>query len=557
MSAPSEHSRVVTSSRVRRLPSWELLGIAAVLFCYLIANAVIHRSGTVMLRSAQAALDSSLQRDHWQLNQRLAQWRDGMLRDGRWMASVVGLMADARRGGAPAGQRFSDAELWQLREITLAQMPTARVWIVDARGNVLGGLNSDPLNDRHRWLVRMTQRGDTTLIAASEARENDLRLAVASPVRSGAGRGLTVVLDLSASARLRSRLQSPEWEGFPGRAALTFPFGDGFVSTTWTGDSAAPKIGWPKTGWSLTDSSLVVVAGAMPDTTTHVELGIPRAAATSVVAARTAWLYATAALGALLLSLMILLVGHVHRNRRLRDAERSLAESQLRTAQAEAAATRAGLAALQARLNPHFLSNALHSVAALIATDPDRAEEAVQRLGDLFRYSLEQSEKQLVRLEDEWAFVRDYLTIEQMRLGNRLTVEMDLDPLAEECDVPPFALQPLVENAIRHGIGPKREGGTVRVSAHRRGAFLDLIVSDNGAGAERTAVEQSAGTGLRTLQQRLALDPVCRGNVTVEAKPNVGFTVRVTLPAERSVKADQRFRPSRATSTIGMPIHTQ
>lgn len=545
------------SSRLRKLPSWELLAIGAVLFCYLIANVAIHRSRAVMLHSAEASLDSSLQQDRWALNQRLAQWRESMLRDGRWMANVVGLMVDARTSGARGDARFTDAELWRLREITLAQLPTARVWIVDARGNVRGALNSDPLNDRHRWLLRLTQRGDTTLIAASEARENDLRLAVASPVRTAAGRGLTVVLDLSASARLRARLQSPEWEGFPGRAALTFPFGDGFVGTTWTGDSASPKIGWPKTGWTLTDSSLVVVAGAMPDTTANFELGIPRAAAASLVDARTTWLYTTAALGALLASLAILLVGRASRNQHLRDAERSLAESQLRTAQAEAAATRAGLAALQARLNPHFLSNALHSVAALIATDPERAEEAVQRLGDLFRYSLEQSEKLLVRLEDEWVFVRDYLAIEQMRLGPRLRVEMELDPSADECDVPPFALQPLVENAIRHGIGPKREGGTVRVSARRHGRMLELAVWDNGAGSDAAAVERSAGTGLRTLRQRLALDPACEGEVRVETQPNGGFRVCVALVAERGVTADQRLRPSRATSTIGNPMQTQ
>jgi signal transduction histidine kinase len=239
-----------------------------------------------------------------------------------------------------------------------------------------------------------------------------------------------------------------------------------------------------------------------------------------------------AALVALALCLVVLLVGRAVRDRRLRAAEQSLAESRLRTAWAETAATRAELAAVQARLNPHFLSNALHSVSALVATDPEAAEESLDRLGDLFRYTLEQSERRVVRLEDEWQFVKDYLAIEQMRLGDRLAVEMTLDPAAAACAVPSFALQPLVENAIRHGIGPRRDGGTVRVSARRDDGRVELLVSDDGLGADPSVVDASGGTGLRTLRQRLALDDTLDGRVEVETAPGAGFRVRVSVAAD-------------------------
>ncbi|NOT07166.1 MAG: histidine kinase, partial [Gemmatimonadales bacterium] len=235
------------------------------------------------------------------------------------------------------------------------------------------------------------------------------------------------------------------------------------------------------------------------------------------------------ALAALPLAVGVLLLGRTRRNRRLREAGSSLAASELRAVRAEALAARAELAALQARLNPHFLSNALHSVSALIGTDPEGAEDALDQLGGLFRYSLEQSERPAVPLAAEWEFVRDYLAIEQIRLGNRLTVKASLDPEAAEYPVPPFTLQPLVENAVRHGIGPKRAGGTVRIEAVLRGETLELSVEDDGAGADLALVSASAGTGLRTLRQRLELDRDLAGCVEIHTAPGRGFRAVVSL----------------------------
>jgi histidine kinase/histidine kinase/DNA gyrase B/HSP90-like ATPase len=369
------------------------------------------------------------------------------------------------------------------------------------------------------------------VLGATGLRGSDLRIAVASPVRNASVRGLAVVLDLSAAAELRHRLPNMTWEGHYGRAAVTFPFGDAFVSAMWSGRPNDPEIEWPRQGWALTDSALIVVSGSLPGITPRFELGIPRSAASARVDARAAWLHASAAGAALVLCVIILLAGHLTRDRRLRAAESSLAESRLRTAQAETAATRAELASIQARLNPHFLSNALHSVSALVASDPLAAEEALDRIGDLFRYSLIRSEQHVVRLDDEWRFVQDYLAIEQMRLGSRLTVELALERAAGECDVPSFVLQPLVENAIRHGIGPRTAGGTVRVTGRRVNGRVLLEVCDDGAGARAEGVDASRGTGLRTLRQRLSLDDAFRGVVDVETAPDRGFRVRVTLDA--------------------------
>src|SRR5262249_25430025 len=157
------------------------------------------------------------------------------------------------------------------------------------------------------------------------------------------------------------------------RVALAFPYDGGFVGTTWmAGDaSGAPHITWPEGGWTLHDTSLAVHGGELSDTTPRFQLAVPRSPADADAAAPAMRLHAVTLLIALPLVVIALLIGRSVRNARLREAERSLAESRLTAAQAEGAASRARLAAVQARLHPHFLSNALHSASALIAEDPD------------------------------------------------------------------------------------------------------------------------------------------------------------------------------------------
>ncbi len=527
----------MSAPQASRRPAPELVAGALVLLLYLLANVAIVVRRPAMMRDAVASVNSALERDKSSLDAELTHWRDEMLDEGRWVATLTNVLLDAG-SGARTGT-LSTSDVARLRELTITRIPGARVWVLDRSGNVKASVDGEQPGDRERSLARESLAGDSSVVGATGMRGSDLRLAVASPVRNATARGLVVVIDLSAAAQLRHRLPNMTWEGHYGRAAITFPFGNAYVSATWSGRPDDPEIGWPRQGWALTDTSLIVVSGALPGITPRFELGIPRAAARARVDARAAWLHAIAAGVALALCVVILLAAHLARERRLRATEASLAESRLRTAQAETAATRAELASIEARLNPHFLSNALHSVSALVASDPLAAEEALDRIGDLFRYSLIQSERHVVCLDDEWRFVQDYLAIEQMRLGARLTVELSLDRAAAECDVPSFVLQPLVENAIRHGIGPHAAGGTVRVTGRRTNGRVLLEVADDGAGANAASIESSNGTGLRTLRQRLSLDDAFRGEVDVDTAPGRGFRVRVLLDAHpRAVEAE-------------------
>jgi hypothetical protein len=513
--------------RIRPLAqaSWELWSLGLILALYLGANVGINAARPRMLSSALASVDSLLVHDRSLLDADLQRWRAGVLDNGRWLAQLVGVALEART----PDDRLSAADLSRLHALTVTQVPTARVWVLDANGRLLGSTSAGPPNERQRHLALASLARDSTLMAATELKGHDLRLSVASPVRSAAGRGLISVLDISASDQLRRQLPRLAWEGHTGRAAVTFPFDAAFVGATWSGKTGDPEIGWPASGWSLDDPSLIVVGGTLSDTLPRFELAIPRSAAAAIVETRVARLRLGATLVTLALCVGVLLVGRTRQRRTLREASASLADSELRAAQAEAAATRAQLAASQARINPHFLSNALHSVSALVATDPEAAEDALDQLGDLFRYSLDRSGQQMVRLEDEWRFVCDYLAIEQMRFGDRLELDMSCAGDLARRLVPTFILQPLVENAIRHGIAPRPSGGRLTVRAERAGERLVLIVQDDGVGADPAAVSTSRGTGLRTLAERLALDQALDGRMEVRTRPGEGFRVTVSV----------------------------
>ena len=178
-------------------------------------------------------------------------------------------------------------------------------------------------------------------------------------------------------------------------------------------------------------------------------------------------------------------------------------ESATRAARAEGAAAKAQLAALRGQLNPHFLFNALHSVVQLTAIAPDRAARAAEDLAGLLRATIDET-RDLVPLGDEWHFVQRYLELERMRFGDRLVVEATIDDGALDALVPAFALQTLVENAVRHGAAPRVEPTTVTIRAAREGNQLRLTVADDGAGATDAALLGAQGTGVRRLRERLA-----------------------------------------------------
>jgi len=197
----------------------------------------------------------------------------------------------------------------------------------------------------------------------------------------------------------------------------------------------------------------------------------------------------------------------------------------------EQLAAEARLAALRSQLNPHFLFNALHSLNVLVRTDPAAAQVAIEQLGDLLRYTLAETEEDEVQLSEEWRFTKTYLDLEQVRFGARLSVTDQLDASTLSCLVPSFTLQILVENAIRHGIGPLASGGMVKIRSAVRDAALTLEVSDTGAGASDVSARR--GRGLRLLRERLKGLYGDAATLVTRTVIDQGFTATVTLPARR------------------------
>jgi len=211
------------------------------------------------------------------------------------------------------------------------------------------------------------------------------------------------------------------------------------------------------------------------------------------------------------------------------------------TARAEALRAQAELKALRAQVNPHFLFNTLHSLLALVRSDPRAAEEALEQLGDLMRYALrfQQEVRDEVALAEEWAFTEDYLALERLRLGARLQVDASITRAALAHRVPAFSLQPLLENAIRHAIAPRAAGGRIEVAADVVDGRLRLEVEDDGPGATGEAVEASRGTGLRLLRDRLAALYGDQASLTTHgASP--GFRVLVDMPATPAPEEGER-----------------
>ena len=197
----------------------------------------------------------------------------------------------------------------------------------------------------------------------------------------------------------------------------------------------------------------------------------------------------------------------------------------------ELAAT-AQLAALRAQINPHFLFNSLNSIAQLIRADPDRAEACVERLAEMFRYVLRHGELDFVPLADELEMARAYLDIEHARFGDRLRLETHIDSPSLHQLIPSLVLQPLVENAVQHGLSRKRGGGTVRIEAILTDGCLELSIGDDGLGMPAAALERvyERGIGLRNLRDRLErlYGPAHLPEIT--SAPGSGTRVRLRLP---------------------------
>jgi LytS/YehU family sensor histidine kinase len=180
-------------------------------------------------------------------------------------------------------------------------------------------------------------------------------------------------------------------------------------------------------------------------------------------------------------------------------------EREIETAQLQRELVEARLETLRMQLNPHFLFNTLHAVSGLIHDNPEAADRIIARLSELLRLTLDQSKPQEVPLNEELAFLDRYLEIEQTRFSERLKIEKSIAPEVQQALVPYLILQPLVENAIRHGIEPREEKGLLRICASRRNGRLELSVVDNGNGlAEKQEMPGRRGIGLSNTRSRLS-----------------------------------------------------
>ncbi|HEU4558178.1 MAG TPA: histidine kinase [Longimicrobium sp.] len=218
----------------------------------------------------------------------------------------------------------------------------------------------------------------------------------------------------------------------------------------------------------------------------------------------------------LLLYWMLVGVGHaLVYARRYRERDEQLARAQLH--------------ALRMQLHPHFLFNALNTVNSYVRADPDTAERMIARLGQLLRHALSGGAGQEVPLEEELQMARAYLEIEQARFEDRLRVRWNVDPATHAARVPSLILQPLVENAVRHGIAPRAAEGTIEIAAERRNGTLHLSVRDDGVGFSEDAAA-GEGVGLANTRARLRQLYGSRQSLELLRGPHGGACVEVSLP---------------------------
>lgn len=218
------------------------------------------------------------------------------------------------------------------------------------------------------------------------------------------------------------------------------------------------------------------------------------------------------------------------------DYYRKYRERELSAAELEKQLAQAKLQALQMQLNPHFLFNSLHAISALMHEDVERADAMIARLSDLLRAALDSSDTQEVTLRDEFDLLRRYLAIEQIRFGDRLNVKIDAPQDILDAQVPNLILQPLVENAIRHGIEPRTRPGRIELRAQNANGTLVLEVSDNGPGLPPSQ-PVNKGVGLSNTRTRLRTLFGNAHGLELLPSPEGGLLVRLTMPFRTAGKS--------------------
>ena len=316
--------------------------------------------------------------------------------------------------------------------------------------------------------------------------------------------------------------------------------------------------------WALATPAIVATAHRFPierDTgrvvAVHLALGVPLVLTMTTV---TAWAYhATGAMpgrsfgdiwtayaGARLVVLLFIYTGVVGlveyaatRRRATEEAERAArlaAEAQA----LEGQLARAQLDALRLQLDPHVLFNALNAVSGLVRTGrPDDAVRMVARVSDLLRFTLDRSAAPETPLAEELEHVALYLDVERVRFGDRLRTTLDVDPAVRSALVPPLVVQPLVENAVRHGLAPRSGGGSVSITAHRDVDQLVVTVEDDGIGiAEAALLASSSGIGIRNARERLHRLYGSAGALTLGDRLGGGTRAILVVPFRHATVSD-------------------
>lgn len=226
----------------------------------------------------------------------------------------------------------------------------------------------------------------------------------------------------------------------------------------------------------------------------------------------------------------------------LRQKERLAARLALEKSQLEASLHQAQLETLRMRLNPHFLFNCLQNITTLTRQQPELAAQMLTRLGSLLRSALRRGSEPEATLAQELELIDEYLQIEQMRFPNRLTVLRDIDPRTRSTLVPVLLLQPIVENAILHGLAGCRQGALLHIRSTVTEGTLHLSVRDNGNGiGSRTLAEITLGTGLGSTCDRLERMYPGRHEISLHNLPEGGAEVAITLPFRPSHQSTARY----------------
>ena len=221
----------------------------------------------------------------------------------------------------------------------------------------------------------------------------------------------------------------------------------------------------------------------------------------------------------------------------------------------------AQLVALRAQINPHFLFNSLNTIVSLIEEHPEEAEQVVEHLASIFRYVLQTGGREFVPLDDELQLVKHYLSIEKSRFGGSLTVEQNVDAECRQHPIPAFAVQTLVENAVKHGLAARRGGGTVSIACRRDDPFVKIVVSDTGVGipdlfdkeGHVSTKQEFFGIGLKNISARLEQIYAREDLLRIRSTPSDGTSVELCIPIIESTGDGTNLRSLESNGTVDGP----